>query len=72
MTTKNEHAIIMKTETKQNELIKISDLSYADSKKYDWKPIEKMQRKGNTWTQRFECKKTGAKGIRHGGFSAII
>jgi hypothetical protein len=54
----------MKTDT----VIDINKVSYEDSKKYQWKAIEPMQRKGDQWSQRCECKKTGAKGIRRGFF----
>jgi hypothetical protein len=53
---------------KTNELIDINKVSYEESKKYQWKAIEPMQRKGEKWSQRCECKKTGAKGIRRGFF----
>ena len=53
---------------KTNELIDINKVSYEESKKYQWKAIEPMQRKGDQWSQRCECKKTGAKGIRRGFF----
>jgi len=51
---------------KTNEPIDINKVSYEDSKKYQWKAVGPMQRKGDQWSQLCECQKTGAKGIRRG------
>jgi hypothetical protein len=48
------------------ELIDINALTYAQSKQYKWKGIEPEQRKGEEWSQKCQCQKTGAMGIRRG------
>jgi len=56
----------------KNKRIEISNLSYNESKKYDWQPIEKMNRNGNiSWSQKYKCRKTGLLGIRRGTFGLI-
>jgi hypothetical protein len=60
------------TGTMKNKRIEISNLSYNESKKYDWQPIEKMNRNGNiSWSQKYKCRKTGLLGIRRGTFGLI-
>ena len=54
------------TTTTTTTEIDINAISYQDSKKYRWKAVEPIQRKGKTWSQRCRCEKTGAQGIRKG------
>jgi hypothetical protein len=53
---------------KEEKLINISNLSYQDALKYEWKATEEMKVKKDKWSRKYECKKTGAKGFRSGGF----
>lgn len=54
------------TTMSKTKLIDINAVSYEESKKYQWKATEPMKRKGDKWSQRCVCQKTGAKGIRRG------
>ena len=38
----------------------------ADGVVFQWVALEKRKRKGNYWSQRIECRKTGIQTIREG------
>jgi hypothetical protein len=37
---------------------------------FQWVPLEPRRRRGNLWSQRIECKKTGVQSVRHGTYKS--